>query len=471
MQQIERNQLSSDDLAAYTADQIRKQTSTGPTFNPNHDNNLNLNKNGSSEDLESPAESDEENGNVKRKFPKFKARDDDFVIKFEVGQIFTNVDLFRNVVRNYALQNKKDLVFDKNDTKRIVIKCTEKCPFYLRASKYVQNNYFQIVTFKDEHTCYLSNRNRQARPSFLAKKFVHLLRHTPHMKLKALAEEARHRWSVRLSRYQVSRARVKAIAMIEGATLEQYKHLRSYGEELRRSDPGTIVKIKTMVDAGVVVFERIYVCLAACKRAFATTCRPLIGLDGCFLKGVYGGQLLTAVGKDGNNQMYHIAYAVVEAETKDSWEWFVDLLLADLDSIQSKRWCFISDQQKGLVPTLAAMDENVDHRFCVKHLYGNWRKKYPGQEMKGALWSAARANTMSHWEKTMDKLKELNEEAWNDMKQIPIKQWSRAGYSTYPKCDLQVNNMCEAFNRAILEYRDKPIINMLEGSSILPTGL
>ncbi|XP_057417051.1 uncharacterized protein LOC130711447 [Lotus japonicus] len=83
--------------------------------------------------------------------------------------------------------------------------------------------------------------------------------------------------------------------------------------------------------------------------------------------------------------------------------------------------------------------------------------------MKGALWSAARANTMSHWEKTMDKLKELNEEAWNDMKQIPIKQWSRAGYSTYPKCDLQVNNMCEAFNRAILEYRDKPIINMLEG--------
>lgn len=249
-------------------------------------------------------------------------------------------------MRNYALQNKKDLVFDKNDTKRIVIKCTEKCPFYLRASKYKQNNYFQIVTFKDEHTCYLSNRNRQARPSFLAKKFVHLLRHTPHMKLKALAEEARHRWSVRLSRYQVSRARVKALAMIEGATLEQYKHLRSYGEELRRSNPGTTVKIKTMAGAGVAVFERIYVCLAACKRAFATTCRPLIGLDGCFLKGVYGGQLLTAVGKDGNNQMYPIAYAVVEAETKDSWEWFVDLLLADLDSIESKRWCFISDQQK-----------------------------------------------------------------------------------------------------------------------------
>lgn len=59
--------------------------------------------------------------------------------------------------------------------------------------------------------------------------------------------------------------------------------------------------IKSTVGVASPVFERIYVCFAACKTAFATTCRPLIGLDGCFLKGVYGGQLLSAVGKDGNN--------------------------------------------------------------------------------------------------------------------------------------------------------------------------
>lgn len=97
------------------------------------------------------------------------------------------------------------------------------------------------------------------------------------------------------------------------------------------------------------MFERMYVCFAACKRAFATTCRPLIGLDGCFLKGIYGGQLLAAVGKDGNNQMLPIAFAVVEAETRDSWAWFVELLLEDLNSIQPNKWSFISDQQKVLI--------------------------------------------------------------------------------------------------------------------------
>ena len=59
----------------------------------------------------------------------------------------------------------------------------------------------------------------------------------------------------------------------------------------------------------------------------------LIRLDGCFLKGEFGGQLLTAVGKDGNNQMFPIAYGIVESENYSSWKWFVDLLIADLDGI------------------------------------------------------------------------------------------------------------------------------------------
>ena len=64
------------------------------------------------------------------------------------------------------------------------------------------------------------------------------------------------------------------------------------------------MKIKCDLTSHGAIFERIYVCLEASKSAFATTCRPLIGLDGCFVKGEYGGQLLSAIGKDGNNQMF-----------------------------------------------------------------------------------------------------------------------------------------------------------------------
>jgi len=46
----------------------------------------------------------------------------------------------------------------------------------------------------------------------------------------------------------------------------------------------------------------------------------LIGLDGCFLKGMCPGHLLAAIGKDGNNQMLPIAFVIVDAETKESWD-------------------------------------------------------------------------------------------------------------------------------------------------------
>ncbi|CAL5187798.1 unnamed protein product [Lathyrus oleraceus] len=63
----------------------------------------------------------------------------------------------------------------------------------------------------------------------------------------------------------------------------------------------------------------------------------------------------------------------------------------------------------------------------------------------------------------MLRMKAMKEDAWKDMLDVLACHWSRSYFRTYSKCDLQVNNMCEAFNRAILEHRKKPIITLLEG--------
>lgn len=110
----------------------------------------------------------------------------------------------------------------------------------------------------------------------------------------------------------------RALEKIQGATRSQYLHLRSHGDELIESNKNSTLIITYRMSNKGPIFERFYKCLEACKAAFVTTCRPLIGLDGCFLKSYYGGHLLTTIGKDGNNQMIPIAYVVVEAETIDS---------------------------------------------------------------------------------------------------------------------------------------------------------
>ena len=93
---------------------------------------------------------------------------------------------------------------------------------------------------------------------------------------------------------------------------------------------------------GVPYFERLYICWVGCKKGFLASCRPIIGLDACHLKTKLGGQLIVAIARDPNEEYFPFAVAVVEVETKDSWTWFINLLLADIGD--SKRWTFISDQ-------------------------------------------------------------------------------------------------------------------------------
>jgi hypothetical protein len=115
------------------------------------------------------------------------------------------------------------------------------------------------------------------------------------------------------------------------------------------------------------------------------------------------------------------------------------------------------------MPVIQEIGEHGEQMLCVKHLYSNWKKKYPGLELKEIFWKAARATTIPAWQRAMQRMKDIKEQAWKDMIDVPPAFWTRSHFKTDSQCDLQVNNMCEAFNRAILEYRDKPIITLIEG--------
>ena len=58
--------------------------------------------------------------------------------------------------------------------------------------------------------------------------------------------------------------------------------------------------------------------------------RPIIGFDACHLKTKLGRQLIIAVARNPNEEYFPLTYTVVEAKTKDSWTWFINLLLADI---------------------------------------------------------------------------------------------------------------------------------------------
>lgn len=147
--------------------------------------------------------------------------------------------------------------------------------------------------------------------------------------------------------------------------------LWDYVQEVRTKNPGSSMYLG-LDPNGSNKFEKLYVCLAACKEGLKS-CRRIIGVDGCHLKGKYGGILLTVVGIDPNNNIYPIAWVVVRSEIYETCSWFLSTIETDLQLNDHQQWTFISDKQKGLIKAFQEHFPGSKNRFCVRHLHGNMK--------------------------------------------------------------------------------------------------
>ncbi|XP_074282664.1 uncharacterized protein LOC141607204 [Silene latifolia] len=135
-----------------------------------------------------------------------------------------------------------------------------------------------------------------------------------------------------------------------------------------------------------------YICLKPVKKGYLNSCRPIIGVDGCHLKGAYPGLCLVVVGMDGNNNIYPVAWAVVKIENGETWCWFLRLLMEDLGMEAGLGITIMSDRQKGIREAFNVVTPKAHIRFCVRHIWANFKVQFPGILFKEAFWKAARVS-------------------------------------------------------------------------------
>lgn len=134
---------------------------------------------------------------------------------------------------------------------------------------------------------------------------------------------------------------------------------------------------------------------------------------GCLLsEGTIGGQLIAAIARDGNNQMFPLATTVVESECKKSCGWFLDLLVSSFGNDYISKCTFISDRQKELLESFNAILPHTEHRFCVRHLYANFKLRFKDKILKDLMWGAARAYLVNGYNENIDEIKSISKEAY-----------------------------------------------------------
>ncbi|CAL8152928.1 unnamed protein product [Prunus armeniaca] len=159
------------------------------------------------------------------------------------------------------------------------------------------------------------------------------------------------------------------------------ENYNSDGFEVRETNVGSIMMMK--IEAPY--FQRLYVCLDACEKGLSSYNRPIIGVDGCHLQGTFQGQLLMAAGIDANDNMYQLLILWLSWRPKNTWCWFLQLLIKDLGPVSEHEWTFILDQQKGLDVALDLVVPEAAHKWCVRRFYGNFKTFHRGRALKDLL--------------------------------------------------------------------------------------
>ncbi|GKD35162.1 hypothetical protein Tco_1250671 [Tanacetum coccineum] len=238
------------------------------------------------------------------------------------------------------------------DSKQVV------CPFRMYASWMSNEHSFQIKSLNSKHKY-------------------------PFMPLRKMRAEIRQKFMIDVSLGQRWRAKQLALFDHEGGLIEHYGKVYQYKQALLDSNLRSTCRLDVDESSnGSATFKRIYI----------------------YFKGVKD-----AMGRDANNQMYPIVWAVVRVENADNWGWFLHLLHDELSLNYGNGITIISDSHK-----------------------------------------------------IMDQIKQLDEGAYDYLIQRNPNSWSRVFFEMDKRCAAFENGISESFNRAILEPRHKPIITMLE---------
>nr|XP_016469880.1 PREDICTED: uncharacterized protein LOC107792201 [Nicotiana tabacum] len=209
---------------------------------------------------------------------------------------------------------------------------------------------------------------------------------------------------VNLSYMQEWRAKEKALQFLRGHPAESYSKLPKYFYIFEKTYPGSVVKLKKTADECF-----LYAFVALCTSISGWEyCRPVVVVDGTFLKSAYRGIMLIVSTMDAAGTILPLAYDVVDSEKDASWKWF------------------LSNSSKHMVKELQS-----------------------------------RSYTLDEFNERMSKIEEIDPRVKSYLNDIGYHKCSRV-HATVNRTWNMTSNIAESLNAVIKDARELPIFDLLE---------
>ncbi|KAL0534590.1 hypothetical protein IC582_028881 [Cucumis melo] len=328
----------------------------------------------------------------------------------------------------------------------LFVRCIDnKCGWRLRAVRLKDSNIFKIKKYVKVHSCSLEflNRDHRQAKSWVFGELIKSKFKGPGRiyKPRDIIEDMRQDYDINMSYEKAWRARENAYERVRGSPEESYNLLRRYGEALKFTNPGTIFHMELEDDR---FFKYLFMAVGACVRGFLNCIRPVIVMDGTFLKNKYRGQLIVTVCLD---------------ETDDSIQWFLEKLKGAIREVPNLG--FVTDQKTCFAKGISSVFPSAFHGLYVQHLSQNLHDKYKNDTVATLFYNASRTYRESTFVEAWRHLLAFPNGSGKYLNNVGIARWSCV-HCSGRRYNMMTTNIAESMNSILKEPRDLPIASFLE---------
>lgn len=270
--------------------------------------------------------------------------------------MFADKTSLQDAIKLWAMSMQRTFRVVKSSQEQYTVKCEQAgCPWRVHTHKPKYGTHW-IVSKVEPHSCMLSSvlcRHHNITSTFIANLMYGEIVEKKDMEAKHIMVAIEKKFKYKISYGKAWRAKQKAMERRFGSFEVAYDNLPRMLEVLQERNPGTYIAVKDMPSKnprGFLVMHRAFVAFGPCIEAFRHML-PVISVDGTFLTEKYKGQILTAIGVDGNNQILPLAIAFVEGENFHSWLWFLQHLRVGVVGAHPGV-CVIHDRHAGMLKAI-----------------------------------------------------------------------------------------------------------------------
>ncbi|XP_058754623.1 uncharacterized protein LOC131627784 [Vicia villosa] len=173
-----------------------------------------------------------------------------------------------------------------------------------------------------------------------------------------------------------------------------------------------------------------------------------------------------AVAKDGNTNIFPVAFALVEGETAGGWGFFLKNLCSHV-ALQPGL-CLISDRHASIEsaynnPANGWQNPHSTHVYCIRHIAQNFMREIRDKVLRKTLVSAGYALTQPTFQYYRHEIASSNPDAGRWIDNLAREKWTRS-YDNGQRWGHMTTNLAESMNGVFKGIRHLPFTALVQAT-------